>query len=80
MERHRRVIEGARKLMTIRNNEINQNANEIINRYFVSEGEGKKNVLEYQIATEKKIFFLLRNPFKRQIFTPSLHNSSSILN
>lgn len=47
--------------MTIRNNEINQNANEIINRCFVSEGEGKKNVLEYQIATEKKIFFLLRN-------------------
>lgn len=38
--------------MTIRNNEINQNANEIINRCFVSEGEGKKNVLEYQIATE----------------------------
>lgn len=41
--------------MTIRNNEINQNANEIINRCFVSEGEEKKNVLEYQIATE--IFF-----------------------
>lgn len=50
--------------MTIRNNEINQNANEIINRYFVSEGEGKKNVLEYQIATEKKIFFFIKEPFQ----------------
>lgn len=37
-------------------NEINQNANEIINRSFVSEGEGKNNVLEYQIATEKGFF------------------------
>lgn len=37
-------------------NEINQNANEIINRCFVSEGEGKNNVLEYQIATEKGFF------------------------
>lgn len=48
--------------MTIRNNEINQNANEIINRCFVSEGEGKKNVLEYQIATE--FFFLNKEPFQ----------------
>lgn len=38
-------------------NEINQNANEIINRSFVSEGEGKNNVLEYQIATEKGFFY-----------------------
>lgn len=37
-------------------NEINQNANEIINRSFVSEGEGKNNVLEYHIATEKGFF------------------------
>lgn len=37
-------------------NERNQNANEIINRSFVSEGEGKNNVLEYQIATEKGFF------------------------
>lgn len=38
-------------------NEINQNANEIINRSFVSEGKGKNNVLEYQIATEKGFFY-----------------------
>lgn len=60
-------------------NEINQNANEIINRSFVSEGEGKNNVLEYQIATEKG-FFLLRDSFRRQIFIPYFLNSSSILN